>query len=114
MHKAKSTDGKREDEPALELEASGPQVLSPLPESRTVLPAQDMEANLLPSNGNSALRNERLDAPPEDRVFIDVGGGGPLLPGEGHGELSGLQQPLRIPMPLPGMFHHLRLPRLLE
>ena len=105
MHKAKSTDGKREKEPALEppiADASGPEVASPSMESRTVLPAQDMKTNPQPPYGNSAPRNEGLDAPPEDRVFIDVGGGGPLLPGEGHGELSGLQQPLRIPMPLPG------------
>ena len=90
MHKAKSTDGKREKEPALEpaiADASGPEAASPSMESRTVLPAQDMKTN---------------PQPPEDRVFIDVGGGGPLLPGEGHGELSGLQQSLGIPVPLPG------------
>ena len=62
MRKAKLTDGKRKDEPAMGPDALGPQVLSPSAESRTVLPAQDMKANLLPSNGNSALCNERLDA----------------------------------------------------
>ena len=86
MHKAKSTDGKREKEPALEpaiADASGPEAASPSMESRTVLPAQDMKTNPQPPYGNSAPRNEGLDAPPEDRVFIDVGGGGgPLLPGK--------------------------------
>ena len=105
MPKAKSTDGKTEDEPALEpatADASGPEEASPSTESRTVPPTQDRKTNPQPPYGNSAPRNEGLDAPPEDRVFIDVGGGGPLLPGDGHGELSGLQQPLRIPVPLPG------------
>ena len=103
MRKAKLADGKRKDEPAMGPDALGPQVLSPSAESRTVLPAQDIKANLLPSNGNSALRNERLDAPSEDRVLMHVGRDGPLLPGNGHGEFSaGLQRPLGISVPLPG------------
>ena len=71
MRKAKLADGKRKDEPAI-ADASGPQVLSPSAESRTVLPALDMKASLIPSNGNSALRNERLDAPSGDRVLMYV------------------------------------------
>ena len=50
MHKAKSTDGKREKEPALEpaiADASGPEAASPSMESRTALPAQDMKTNQL-------------------------------------------------------------------
>ena len=61
MHKAKSTDGKREKEPALEpaiADASGPEAASPSMESRTVPPAQDMKTNPQPPYGNSAPRNE--------------------------------------------------------
>ena len=104
MHKVKSTDGKREKEPALEpaiADASGPEAASPSMESRTVLPAQDMKTNPQPPYGNSAPRNEGLDAPPEDRYSSTLAAAA-LPPGEGHGELSGLQQPLRIPMPPPG------------
>ena len=62
----------------------------------------DREDDLQEPSKDPAPQEEEPEDPPadEEQLLSDDGSGTHIE--EGHGELSGLQQPLRIPVPLPG------------
>ena len=55
-----------------------------------------------PSEDPAPQEEEPEEPPADEEQLLSDDGSGTHIEEEGHGELSGLQQPLRIPVPLPG------------
>ena len=72
----------------------------------------DREDDLQEPSEDPAPQEEEPEEPPADEEhLLSDDGSGTQIQEEGHGELSGLQQPLRIPVPLPVTYLRLRRPR---